>query len=1079
MSDTDGSGFFAAFANAMIERSLPAVREWLRTRFGERASLGTVSVDNGNVRVVDAQLPLGAAVVLGVEEAILVARPEGLARGGSPVRLSSLRGVVRVTRGALDMFEAPVVLRSKGNDPDAYVLGDVEVEGGRWRAVRGGGALGGAEALPLHGKAELRVDARGWRLSDVSLTSGASRAKGSVSGRFDGDILERGDVSLEAARLGHVLDVVEALFGRAPRLPVRVPLDAKLDGIARHEAKETRVEVTLGSDAFEGRGSLMRIGSEVKRAELRGSAKADVLLPESWLPLVSLDRCAPVRFEGEGAGPIDRLEGTLRFDSDAFALREQREPAPAKAFLALREGSIADFDATIDGAARAYGSWPIAKSAQGEARATIRLEPPSWALLDASAAGEPIELTLRRDADGLALTLEAPRLELKRESAPSVKVTRIRGAGRITASGWTGTAEGRLAHGRVRVRVGSQQSLRIEIQRADADAIAGAAAIAIGPGWLGTEERRRLPDGTEGWAELTLDAARRLEGKVHLEAPRSRVSLAPLRVDLGKADASGTVLRGHVAFADLARGAGLTLPEGYAVRGAAEIGATCNGAGSDTRVYVSMRSPELTLETGASSELRASDLAIRAVLDRTGARVEDAKARIFDGDLALRGGWTHEGVKVESLTYARVGDGEARPLLGGSWEDALRGVSIELDGAGGRDAFEGTVKLATAESAVTLRLGAQARCFLAHVSRLEGSLAASDLETWLGGAAVIRGAPWKLEGSLRGDYATPVANAVLRAAAGEIGVRVEGREQRLPFEGLSLEALWTRATMESVLAIEHLSGGRARAELVRMAPPREDARAQWLAAFELDAVELLNPELTGRLGVRGGGYFLREDAQGFEVDLTVVDPRYLVIRRLTPYLERLALSAPSPVGIEPLRVRARSERGTLRVHDLRAAIDGVLVTGRVVRPRDEAWTGQLDVTLSQAWLETSKLLALSARLFGDLVVPVRVIGPGGEGFALHPDLWSAVDRRLAKSAIARGLRSVFDAIERAVRGGGKGPTPALSAPIEPADDRESASTDVLLDRVAREEADADRAVAALLARGMTPTELAARIQRRR
>ena len=101
MSDDDTRRFFASFANAALERSLPQIREWLKRRLGPRASLGGLALEGERVRLRDARLPFAGHLVLHVDTALLWADPAALVAAGvdlagalRSVRLESMRGTL-------------------------------------------------------------------------------------------------------------------------------------------------------------------------------------------------------------------------------------------------------------------------------------------------------------------------------------------------------------------------------------------------------------------------------------------------------------------------------------------------------------------------------------------------------------------------------------------------------------------------------------------------------------------------------------------------------------------------------------------------------------------------------------------------------------------------------------------------------------------------------------------------------------------------------------------------------------------------------------------------------------------------
>jgi len=98
---------------------------------------------------------------------------------------------------------------------------------------------------------------------------------------------------------------------------------------------------------------------------------------------------------------------------------------------------------------------------------------------------------------------------------------------------------------------------------------------------------------------------------------------------------------------------------------------------------------------------------------------------------------------------------------------------------------------------------------------------------------------------------------------------------------------------------------------------------------------------------------------------------------------------------------------------------------------------------------------------GGLTVPLRVEGDGPMP-RIRPDVLAAIDAWIGKSRVGASVQRLLDQLAA------KAPPPGARPPH---DAGALAGTDTLLDRVARGDG-ADRAVEALLDRGLTPKELA-------
>ncbi|HJL17715.1 MAG TPA: hypothetical protein RMH99_18770 [Sandaracinaceae bacterium LLY-WYZ-13_1] len=275
-------GLLGTFANAVLGRTLPRVREWLRSRLGPGASLGALELDGARVHLLEARVPIGA-LELRVRRATLVTAPEDVVAGRAPVRLERLEGELR---GGGGDFTAPVVLSGRPGATAAWIDADVEVKGARWRPAHGVG-----DAAPMDGTARLRITVDGWALEDAALESGASRirlsARGSLRDRTRG--LTEARLEASEARIGHFLDALTAWTGRPPPPAMPIPWDARLDGrVALTRAGRIDASLTLGTSqsrlALEldaGRDGSVRSGSlcgEIGWDDLRGAVAGAVAM---------------------------------------------------------------------------------------------------------------------------------------------------------------------------------------------------------------------------------------------------------------------------------------------------------------------------------------------------------------------------------------------------------------------------------------------------------------------------------------------------------------------------------------------------------------------------------------------------------------------------------------------------------------------------------------------------------------------------------------------------------------------------------------------------------------------------------
>src|SRR5690242_11523056 len=80
--DDGWRGMFESFANALIERTLPRVRDWLTERFGPGATLGSMEVEGKKVHLDDVRIPLGTRIVVTATRATFVTSADDLMSGG-------------------------------------------------------------------------------------------------------------------------------------------------------------------------------------------------------------------------------------------------------------------------------------------------------------------------------------------------------------------------------------------------------------------------------------------------------------------------------------------------------------------------------------------------------------------------------------------------------------------------------------------------------------------------------------------------------------------------------------------------------------------------------------------------------------------------------------------------------------------------------------------------------------------------------------------------------------------------------------------------------------------------------------
>lgn len=1073
MSDADqpgGGSFFSAFANAMIERSLPAIREWLRTRLGARASLGEVSVEGVRVTVKNSRIPLGAAVMLAVDEATLLARPDNLMGGRAPAHLERLRGVLRFERGPLTTLEAPVEIEGRAGGGDAWVDGTVRIAGATWQPTRGVG-----EAVPLQGTAELRITAEAWSVRQMKLTSGGCTIGGWASGALGGEVLRSGEIEVDAARLGHMLDVLEAFSGRALPMPLPITLDARLDVKAALGTERLVGTVELKTERSDARLSFERASGVIKNGELTARVHPEELLPETWRRFVVPDACSEVTLDAKVEGPLAALEGTARASAERWQLVGQRNVSPAKLLVALRGKDGLDFDLGLDGAARLWGhATPDLLGGHAE----LLLEPRAVAIGERTIGGDALSAHFTLDAGRLEAKLDGPRVELRRGDRPPLLLKRVRGQAALVdgkASGLKLTA--RVGPGRARITQ-SGDATRVQLDRLDRDDGVAVLDLLFSRRFVGASRehaRFAIPEGTEAWADVTV-AQGALEGIVHVEGTRSRLSFAPLKIDLRTGATDGTTVRAILSWID-ARPIGL-VGEGLGPvgPGAAQLTATLSGVRRGMRLFVSGHASEIGLGTDPElpPDFVAEHVATRFSVGADGIELQELSADVFGGRLEARGALAGRALRLERARWEARGPKLRGLLLPDPSVDALTGLEVDLELSGTQEALEGELSVRTDRSRLALTVRTEDQRFDEARSRVLGSVDLVDLGALLAPFDLSADAPIDLEGAISGEWTDPRATLSLRGGEGRLGLETPDSYRTLSFTGLEADAELARAGSSVRATLAGLGGGSARFEAaVLTARPAVGT----IGTLELEDVQVAqaSPEVQGRLSTRASFWRLAGLSSGVRASVALLQPRYPILGRLAPLLDRYGLEPPSPEGVGPATARLRLERGALSISELDVAVNGVRVSGAGGRSADGEWSGEVRVEAKEGWLKTSELLRTPASWLGDLVVPLRLEGVGPAP-RIRADVLAALDRAIGGTSFGRGVQGAIDRVLEQLF------TRPLQPPAPPAPHHEAedvTTSDALIDRVASGAPDADHALATLLERGASPRELAAQITRRR
>lgn len=215
--------WFENVANALLERAVPRVREWLQSRFGPGSDVAGIRLEGRDVHVDDTRVPLGPRAVLAIARATFRVTSEP----SRPLVLHALHGELRVEEGG---FVAPVRFEcAESVCADAWIDGALKVEQARWPRVDGAGAQ-----ASLDGSIGVFVTSARWALERGTLTSADATITIEADGELDAEgakHLSRARVELRDARAGHFADAAAAITGAQLGGALTVLADARVDGV--------------------------------------------------------------------------------------------------------------------------------------------------------------------------------------------------------------------------------------------------------------------------------------------------------------------------------------------------------------------------------------------------------------------------------------------------------------------------------------------------------------------------------------------------------------------------------------------------------------------------------------------------------------------------------------------------------------------------------------------------------------------------------------------------------------------------------------------------------------------------------
>lgn len=1006
MSDDDG-GFFASFARSMVQRSLPAAREWMKKRLGPAADVGQVEVRGPNLVVTGAKIPLGTRLLFEVEHATLDIDPDAMVSGGMPVRFKRATGRV-VAEGLL---EIPVSLVGRGG---AWLDADLTATGATWSA----------SDTPLSGRGRVVVQPESWRVDDLLLAGEGESIEASASGASGR--LPTTRLAFDGAHAGRLLDTWQAIAGRPWNLPL--PRAARVDGTVSFAPVGSRADLRLKTERSDLSVELAaQPDGALDTLSLTGQLDLDEIPKTPWIA-----GGEPMKVRARLGGRMDALRGSVQLASASVRSPWLTEPVPFEL-----SGSLNDDDAALHvtlgeaGQARVATTFDADGRAEGEGSA--RVDPAWFSPVGMLLSGAPLEWTLR-----VAGTRSSP---LVHADTTGKRIVASREDGELTlrriklSLGWVGGLDARL---RARLGPGSIDlshqgpSSRLRVERVNRDDVVQAAEM-FGVTWPDLP----LPDTTQLWADVTLGDGT-LDGEVHAESTRSRLTVAPLR-SRRTTGFDGTRLRGVVDLADVP-----WLPESS---GRVSLEGAVRGPRVAPFVDLSLRADRLAVAIVSDAALQVSELEATITARRTGVQLSALDARLLGGSLRARGAHLERqpeglGVMVGELTATDLGEGTA------SWLRAF-GVPIKT---------EPTVNIRCVDEGEGVRVQAHARTDGSDL-QADFALAAGGVRgSWTGhlefddfhlpvdgGRLALRG---ELDGSLSRPRATVHAELVrsCRVVAGTLAVPVvhavaEARfsRERWVWSGVDVETLGGHLTSRGVYGRDTGLIGEVRAE-----------------DLEVGLVTFGGAPLEPRLAGSFEGTLRFHGERAARGRFLLHEPRYGALAEAAPVLARWGLPVPPLEGRRPLRLALELDDGVLRVADFEASVPGLRVKGDA-QLRGGGLSGDVVLDAGPDWLRQGRALARLGHLLGGITVPVRLGGDLAQ-LRMVPDVRAA-------------LRIAFERLFRDV--------PA-SRPLLPAHaPTRLLGTDALLDRVAEGGDDAEDALDTLLERGMTPEEIAERVAKRR
>ena len=1064
------SRLFHTFANAMLERTLPRLRDWLRDRFGEGAQLDAMELDGAIIRLRGAVLPLGDTIRLDVDEASFRVRPDALG-DRAPLRLDTLHGTLRVPHADGPLFEAPIELESEPRDSsDHWVRGILHVSGARWRTTHGEG-----DSAPMSGVVKVEVTTDAWALSDGELRAADAHVTLDARGLLgDGQRrLTGARIVATNARAGHYVDALLALAGQVREIAVPFVFASMLDGELRFDADEgVHADLALRTSTSSLRLKADATSEAITLATLEGALGWTDLWPAD---LPALDPPPPpLALHATLSGPLTRaeLDGRLGWGSEAEVT--VRGVAGTEAIGLTLDGLVSPraFASILASRARIESEAPLVVRGSMEG-APSRLE--------TRVAITCAELLGRTAARDRSFAIRALELRAERATETTVRVSAQLGEGRA--------------------ELALEDLTRVTLSSLDPESVVALLDLAgIGHVMSARHEEpaawMRLPPDSRASATIAKDGDR-VSGRVEVTTPRTSLALEPLVVSLPDGGFDGTMLNGHLAFED-----GLTLgwfPADVRPQGIGRVTGTLRLSGAGEHFV--MEGPVQSASMGVVSASRPhvppvvlSELEGTLAIRTDGMAISGLHGRAFDGPVTIDGGFPWGGAPTpDGPDWLRLRlSGQSKGLCG--WLKAATGLDgplpeLSLDGdvrwtSLGR--WLGKTRVRSELTALSVDLDVSPEGAL-EGTRVEGELALRDLAPLLprGPMGLVPQGTMKLEGRAEGSLDAP--GLALEARANAVGVRVgEETSVELVIPLVEARAHVNRHRMLWSDVRGRFYGGTVRSQGVfgwsgdgfrgvQATLAVTDAKMDRVPTPDGKRMgELVEGLLSGELKLRRKSLDGPFTARGA---IVLESASYPALARAAGPLGRYGLDPPDPVGRGPLRANVRYADERWDVSELSVATSSGALSGRLLVHTDGRLAGETHVHVNERYLRSSPLLEIPAAIAGDVRIPVSLGGTLASP-RTHADLVGALDDLLGASRIGRNVANAFGALVDEIAGN---PPPRRPHPASPP--RRSAvktqNIDALLDHLVDEDEEYEPSLDFLLDKGLSPDTIAELIERRR